>query len=157
MRGFSSVKISFCALLFLAVLSGKASARDELVSIPLILGDYYAWAYIEAFEDRADIYAWSTAGVDALGWTLFLASGDYEGKVAGLFFVNTAGVAKTLYPVATLLWAPEPAVKERAWIALGTHTLTLLSLEFLGKPALSVQSALGPRQDGLGLAYAFNF
>lgn len=157
MRIHPKMKRFLWALFFLAAFSGKASARNELISVPLILGDYYAWSYVEAFEDHGDIYAWSTAGVDALGWTLFLASGDYDGNVAGLFFVNTAGLAKTFYPVVTLLWAPEPAVKERAWIALGTHTATLLSLELLGKPALSVQSAMGPHQDGLGLAYAFNF
>ncbi|HVZ79848.1 MAG TPA: hypothetical protein VHE12_03505 [bacterium] len=133
---------------------GQARAGNEWVTFPLVAADYYGWAYTESSLDHADIYTWSTAGVDALGWGLFLAAKDYD---AGLFLVNAAGDAKTLYPVATLLWAPEPPVRERAWIALGTHTATLLALELLGRPALSIQTTQGPHRDGMGLSYAFRF
>lgn len=147
------------AFLLLVALTGiawprGARADNELVTVPLVLGDYYAWAYTEAFMDHGDIFAWSTAGVDALGWGLALGAKDHD---AGLFLVNAAGDAKTLYPVATLLWAPEASVRERAWIALGTHTATLLALEVLGRPALNIQTSLGPRRDGTGLSYAWRF
>lgn len=141
-------------LLLLLGFSGKARADHELVTIPIVLADYYGWAYAEAIEDHADIYGWSTAGVDALGWTLFAAAHDYD---AGLFLINAAGDAKTLYPVVTLLWAPEAPVRERAWIALGTHTATLLTLELLGRPAFTIQAAQGPHHDGLGLTTAWRF
>lgn len=141
-------------VLFLFLSAGRAWADHEAVTIPLILADYYGWAYTEAFEDHAYIYAWSTAGVDALGWTLFFAANDYD---AGLFLVNTAGLAKTVYPVVTLLGASDQGVRERAWIAVGTHAATLATLVFLGKPALSVQTSMGPTQDGCGISYAFNF
>ena len=140
--------------LLLALPGGQAGAANESVTIPLILADYYGWAYTEAFTDHADIYAWSTAGVDALGWTLFFAANDYD---AGLFMVNTAGLAKTVYPLITLLGASDPGVRERAWIAAGTHAVTLATLALLGKPALSVQTSMGPTQDGVGVAYAFKF
>lgn len=108
------------------------------------------------FKDHTDIFGWSTAGVDAVGWSITLASPDYEGRVTGLFFVNLAGIAKTVYPAATLLGNSDGSARERAWIALGTHTATLLTLELLGKPALSIQS-MGPRGDGVGLQLASNF
>lgn len=146
-----SLALSFLA--FFAV-AGGARAAHELITVPVVLADYYGWAYTEAFEDHADIYAWSSAGVDALGWGLFFAANDYD---AGLFLVNTDGLAKTLYPVITLLGASDPTVRERAWIAVGTHTATMLTLGFLGRPALSVQTSLGPSHDGIGAAYAFNF
>jgi len=132
----------------------EALAANEIITVPVVLADYYGWAYTEAFEDHADIFGWSTAGVDALGWTLFFAANDYD---AGLFMVNTAGLAKTLYPVVTLVGASDSAVRERAWIAVGTHTATMITLGFLGRPALSVKTSLGPSRDGVGLAYAFNF
>ncbi len=132
--------------------SGMTFAGNEAITVPVVLADYYVWAYTEVFEDHADIYGWSTAGVDGLGWTLF-AAGDYD---AGLKFVNLAGMAKTVYPLIALLGASDPGIRERAWIAVGTHTATLLTLEILGHPALSVQ-AYGPRGDTLGLAYAFRF
>jgi hypothetical protein len=142
-------------LVLLLGLAGRpARAANEPVTVPIVLADYYAWAYTEAFEDRAYVYGWSTAGVDALGWTLFFAAKDYD---AGLFLVNAAGCAKTLYPVATLLGASDHLVRERAWIAVGTHGATLLTLEWLGRPALSIQTTLGPHQDGYGMAYAFRF
>jgi hypothetical protein len=143
-----------CLVLFLILGTGKSRAANEPITVPLVLADYYGWAYTEAFEDHAEIYAWSTAGVDALGWTLFFAAKDYD---AGLFLVNAAGCAKTLYPVVTLLTASDSQVRERAWIAVGTHAATLLTLELLGRPALNIQTALGPRQDGLGLAFAQQF
>ena len=140
------------SLLILVFPLGKAWAGNEILTVPVILADYYAWAYTEAIEDHADIYGWSTAGVDALGWTLILTTRDYS----GLFFVNLAGVSKTVYPVATLLWASDPPTRERAWVALGTHAATMLTVELLGRPALSIQS-MGPRHDGLGLALACRF
>ncbi len=143
-------------LVFFGFSTGQASAKNEWITVPVILADYYGWAYTEIFRDHAEVFGWSTAGVDGLGWAITLATRDYEGRVTGLFFVNLAGIAKTVYPVVTLLGASDHDTVERAWIALGTHTATLLSLELLGKPALSVQ-AMGPRRDGIGLAYAFNF
>jgi hypothetical protein len=139
-------------LVFLS-LPRNVSAQNEIVTVPLVLADYYGWAYTEAFEDHANIYGWTTAAVDALGWTLVLTSRDQ----AGLFLINVAGIAKTVYPVAALLGASDTNVRQRAWIALGTHTVTLLTLEILGKPAISIQSSLGPRQDGLGMVLAFKF
>jgi len=131
----------------------KVWAGNEIVTVPLILGDYYAWAYTEAFEDRAEAYGWTTAGVDALGWGIYFTSADE----AGMKLVNIAGIAKTAYPIVTLLGASDSAVRERAWIALGTHTATLLTLEFLGRPALSINTSMGPRQDGLGMELAYRF
>ena len=119
---------------------------------PLVAADYYAWAYTEMFVDNADIYAWSTAGVDALGWSLLLAKDN-----AGLFFVNLAGLTKTIYPAAALLGAKDSGIRDRAWIALATHATTLVSLELLGRPALSVRTATVPRQDGLGIEVACRF
>jgi len=144
------------ALLLLGFFPGKASAQNEWVTVPVILADYYGWAYTEIFEDRAELFGWSTAGVDALGWSIALAAPDYEGRVTGLFFVNLAGIAKTVYPAAVLWGASDESTRERAWIALGTHAASLLTLELLGKPALSVQS-MGPRNDGMGLQVAFKF
>jgi hypothetical protein len=127
-----------------------AQAKNEIVTIPLIAADYYAWAYTEAIEDHASVYGWSTAGVDTLGWGILVFSGDNS----GLFMVNLAGISKTVYPVVTLLATHDADTRSRAWIALGTHAATLLSLEFLGHPGLSVSTALGPRQDGTGLTLA---
>jgi hypothetical protein len=142
-------------ILFLAVstFSPQAQAKNEIVTIPLVLGDYYAWAYAEAIEDHASIYGWSTAGVDALGWGILAVSADDS----GLFLVNLAGISKTVYPVVTLLATRDNETRSRAWIALGTHTATLLSLELLGRPGLAVNTALGPRQDGVGLTLAMGF
>jgi len=133
--------------------SPKARAGNEILTVPLVLADYYGWAYTEAFQDHADIYAWSTAGVDALGWTLIFTSRDY----AGLFMVNVAGLAKTVYPAVALLGAKDSGIQERALIALGTHATTLLALELFGHPAISVQSSMGPSRDGLGLTLACRF
>lgn len=141
-------------VLFLTWGNREARAANEIITVPVVLADYYGWAYTEAFEDHADIYGYSTAGVDALGWTLFFTANDYD---AGLFLVNTAGLAKTLYPMVTLLGASDSMVQNRAWIALGTHTATLLTLQLLGRPALNIQSTLGPHQDGYGVSYAFDF
>ena len=152
--GFWGLKMGLACLFLVSYPEGKAFAQNEIVTVPVVLADYYGWAYTEAFEDHADVYAWSTAGVDSLGWTLFFAAKDYD---AGLFFVNLAGCAKTLYPVVTLLGASDSPVRERAWIAVGTHAATLLTLELLGRPALSIQTSLGPRRDGEGLAVAYRF
>lgn len=132
---------------------GRAQAGTEIITVPVILADYYAWAYTEAIEDKATIYGFSTAGVDLLGWGVYVVSGDE----AGMKLVNVAGISKTLYPVATLLWASDEPTRERAWIALGTHTATLLTLELLGRPALSINTALGPGHDGTGMELAYKF
>lgn len=147
------IQIILSFLAFLAA-ADVSRAGNEIITVPVVLADYYGWAYTEAFEDNAQIYGWTSAGVDALGWGLFFAANDYD---AGLFLVNMDGIGKTFYPVATLLGASDPAVRERAWIAVGTHTATIVTLELLGRPALSVQTSLGPRHDGLGLSYAFRF
>ncbi len=138
-------------LLFLGIPSAKAD--HEWVTVPVVVADYYGWAYTEAFMDNARVYGFSTAGIDALGWTLLIGAGDYD---AGLKFVNLAGLAKTIYPVVTLLAASDTGTLERAWIALGTHTLTLVTLELLGRPALTVE-AFGPRHDAYGASLAFKF
>ena len=144
--------IPFLVFMVGAALPVSARADHEIVTVPLILGDYYVWAYTEAFEDHAEVYGWSTAGVDGLGWTILATSGDYS----GLFFVNLAGIAKTVYPVVTLLASSDSDTQTRAWIALGTHTVTLITLGLLGQPALSVQSFV-PRRGGEGLALAMGF
>jgi hypothetical protein len=130
-----------------------ASAKNEAVTVPVILADYYGWAYTEAFMDKAYVYGFSTAGVDALGWALILADGDNS----GLFLVNAAGIAKTLYPVAALLGASDPGIRQRAWIALGTHSATLLTLEIFGRPALSLKTSMGPSGEGTGMALTLKF
>ena len=104
------------------VLPGGAQAKNEWVTVPIILGDYYVWAYAQAIEDKANVYGFSTAGVDALGWSLVLFKDP-----AGLFFVNLAGLAKTGYPLVTLLASSDEPTRERAWVSLGTHAATLLA------------------------------
>jgi hypothetical protein len=148
----NSSKIIWLFLIFFILGVRSAKADHEWITVPVVAADYYGWAYTEAFMDNATIYGFSTAGVDALGWSLFVA-GDYD---AGLKFVNLAGLAKTIYPVVTLLAATDTGTRERAWIALGTHTLTLVTLEFLGRPALTVD-AFGPRHDAYGASLAFRF
>ncbi len=152
---FNSRFNRFAALLlglFWVMGAERARAANELVTVPLVLGDYYAWAYTEAFEDGANVYGFTTAGVDALGWGWLAFSPDYT----GLFFVNAAGISKTVYPAVVLLASSDPQIRNRAWIALGTHACTLLTLEFLGRPELGVQ-AMGPRGDGTGVTLAFRF
>jgi hypothetical protein len=140
-------------LLFGSAAWAPARAGNELVTVPVVVADYYGWAYTEMFMDRADVFGWCNAGSDSLGWGLLVFANDYD---AGLKFVNLAGMAKTVYPLAALLGAKDPAIHERAWITLGTHTLTLFTLEVLGKPALTVQT-FGPRRDAYGAALAFRF
>ncbi len=139
-------------MIFFIIGPRSAKADHEWITVPVVLADYYGWAYTEAFMDNAAVYGFSTAGVDALGWSLFVA-GDYD---AGLKFVNLAGLAKTIYPLVTLLAATDTGTRDRAWIALGTHTVTLITLEFLGRPALTVE-AFGPRHDAYGASLAFRF
>ncbi|SRR5579871_2495682 len=148
------ILFSFLGFTILGMGAREAKAANELITIPMILADYNGWAYTEIFEDNAQVYGWTSAGVDALGWGLFFAANDYD---AGLFLVNIDGIGKTVYPVVTLLGASDPGVRERAWIAVGTHTVTITTLELLGRPALSVQTSLGPSHDGLGLSYALKF
>jgi hypothetical protein len=140
-------------LLILFLTLGSAKAGNELITVPIVAADYYGWAYTEAFMDNATVYAWSTAGVDALGWGLLVGAGDYD---VGLKLVNLAGLSKTIYPIASILWASDTGIRERAWIALGTHTFTLVTLELLGRPALTVE-AFGPRRDAYGPSLAFRF
>ncbi len=142
----------FFLLLLFPLLVGRALGRNDIITVPMILTDYYGWAYTEAFEDKSEIYAWSTAGVDALGWGIILARREYS----GLFLVNVAGIAKTIYPAVQLLASSDPGVHERAWIALGTHAVTLISLELLGKPVLGIQ-AWEPRRGGFGAELACRF
>jgi hypothetical protein len=141
-------------LLFIFLVAGtqKARAAHELITVPLILGDYYAWSYTEIFEDNAQAFGYSTAGVDALGWGWLAVSPDYT----GLFLLNVAGIAKTVYPAVVLLSSADTPSRNRAWIALGTHTVTLVTLEALGRPEIGVQ-AMGPKGDGTGLTLAFRF
>jgi hypothetical protein len=147
--------LRFSLLISILWLCGPSAVKagNEWITVPVVVADYYGWAYTEAFMDNATIYGFSTAGVDALGWTLLIGAGDYD---AGLKFVNLAGLAKTAYPIATLLWANDTGTRQRAWIALGTHTLTLVTLEFLGRPALTVE-AFGPHHDAYGPSLAFRF
>jgi hypothetical protein len=141
-------------LILWAAPGGKSGAQNELLTIPVIAADYYGWAYTEIFEDRADVFGWSTAGVDALGWTVLFAGRDSD---AGLKLVNLAGWAKTLYPAVTLIWVPDAKVRNRAWIAAGTHAATLITLEFLGQPAIGVSSSMGPNRDCMGVKLAWGF
>jgi hypothetical protein len=136
----------------LGLTASPARSDNEFVTVPVIVADYYVWAYWEVFQDRADVFGFTTAGVDALGWTLIISAQSE----AGLKLVNAAGIAKTVYPVVAVLWASDPAVRERAWIALGTHTVSLLTLELLGRPAIRIQ-AQAPRPDSFGVAVAYNF
>ena len=123
------------------------------MTVPLVLADYYGFAYFQVFEDGAHPYAWSTAGVDTLGWGIILTTGRYS----GLFFVNLAGVSKTVYPVVRLADGDAPMdVRRRAWTSVGTHAGTLLLLSLLGKPAVSVQS-WAPPEGGRGIRLAYGF
>ncbi len=138
-------------LLWMATFS-KAWPKDEEITLPVIIADYYAWAYTEAVEDKATLYACSTGAVDAAGWVFLAAKPDYT----GLFLVNLAGGAKTVYPLAVLLTSSDNGARERAWIALGTHAATLITLELLGKPEISLQ-AMTPKGKGLGLQLACRY
>lgn len=148
-----SLMMGLVVLLLVSASWTPARAGNELVTVPIVMADYYGWAYTEIFMDRADVFGYCNAGSDALGWGLLVFAGDYD---AGLKFVNLAGMAKTVYPIVALLGAKDPAIHERAWIALGTHVFTLFTLEVLGKPALTVQT-LGPRHDAYGASLAFRF
>ena len=142
-RPFSR-KIPVLALLLFATPGGRLAAQSEILTVPLIAADYYGWAYTEAFEDRANVFAWSTAGVDALGWSVFFAGRDAD---AGLKLVNLAGWAKTAYPVATLIWVSDSTVRIRAWIAAGTHAATCTNTLEANSP---VCVALGRAASGGG-------
>jgi hypothetical protein len=142
-------------LAFLVIMGtvGGAQARNEALTVPVVLADYYGFAYYQAFEDRAHPYAWSTAGVDALGWGIVAVARRYP----GLFLVNMAGVAKTVYPVVRLSDGDVPMqVRRRAWVSVGTHAGTLLFLRFAGKPAVAVRS-WSPAGGGEGMRLAFGF
>jgi len=113
------------------------------MTVPVVLADYYAFAYVQAFKDRSFGYAYPTAAVDALGWGMVAA-----GKYPGLVCVNVAGIAKTLYPAVVLCGKPSRDVKRRAWVSLATHSGTLLWLKAWGKPALKVESSYRPPDGG---------
>ena len=152
-KGLRGARVWFLLMgLFLVAGMQKARAGNEVITIPVIAADYYAWSYTEIFEDNAMVFGYSTAGVDALGWGWMVFSPDYT----GLFLINAAGIAKTVYPAVVLLSSSDSPSRDRAWIALGTHALTLFSLEVLGQPELSVQ-AMGTRGDGTGMRLAFKF
>jgi hypothetical protein len=147
---FKGLALSF---VLLVLGTGSVHAANEAITVPVVVADYYGWAYTEAFMDNATVYGWSTAGVDALGWTFWATGADYD---VGIKLVNLAGLAKTIYPVVALLESSDTGIRQRAWIALGTHAVTLLTLECLGRPALTVE-ALGPRHDAYGASLAFRF
>lgn len=128
--------------------AGSARAGQEWLTVPVILADFYGFAYYQAFEDGADAYGWTVAGVDALGWGIVAGTRKYE----GLFLVNLANTAKLAYPAVRLAGSPERQVKRRAWLSLGTHTGTLLLTKYLGKPAIRVESRAPA---GVLLAYEF--
>lgn len=127
-----------------------ARAASEAVTLPVVLADYYGFAYAQAFLDHSYGYAYPTAAVDALGWGL-VAFHRYPGLVC----VNLAGAAKTLYPMAKLCGKPSRSVRRRAWASLGTHAATLLWLKAWGKPALHVEGAC--LSDGAGMRVALAF
>ncbi len=99
---------------------------------------------LEAFADHADINAWSTAGVDALGWTRTARRRIMTPEM--LFLVERGGLTKTLYPLVTaplgIVKFPEVSGKGTHQIATGTHAATLATLEFLGRPALNIQTRI---------------
>ncbi len=142
--------LALCSLF--AVASPRvAQARNEAVTLPVILADYYGFAYFQAFKDRSFGYAYPTAGVDALGWGL-MAFGKYPGMVC----VNLAGVSKTVYPAALLLGKPNHDEKRRAWASIGTHAFSLLWLKAWGKPSIRVNGTVRA-PDGAQLHVAWRF
>ncbi len=141
------------ALALAAATPAPLRARNEAVTVPVVLADYYGLAYTQAFKDRAFPYAWSTAGVDALGWGIVAFARRYP----GLFLVNMAGLSKTVYPVVRLADGDVPMeVRRRAWVSVGTHAGTLLFLKWVGKPAVAVQS-WAPDLGGHGVMLAYRF
>jgi hypothetical protein len=138
--------------LLLGVVAAPARAAKEALTVPVILADYYAHAYWQAFEDRSFGYAYATGGVDALGWGVVLTTKKYS----GMFLVNLAGVSKTAYPWVLLMGKPDRDEKRRAWRSVATHTGTLFWLKVWGKPGLTVHSwAPDPGTHGARLAWAF--
>jgi len=139
--------VSFC----LGASASSARAGREAVTVPVILADYYVFAYVQAFKDRSFGYAYPTAAVDTLGWGLAA-----DGKYSGLVCVNAAGLAKTVYPAVILCRKSGRGAKRRAWISIGTHAGTLLWLKAWGKPALRLESSYCP-PDGAALKLAWLF
>lgn len=140
------------AVLFLGVAAPRsACASRAVLTVPVILADYYAFAYVQAFKDRSFGYAYPTAAVDALGWGLVAFK-----KYPGLVCVNMAGVAKTLYPAIILCGKPDREVKHRAWASLGTHAFTLLWLKAWSKPTLRLESSFRA-PDGAQVRVAWRF
>jgi hypothetical protein len=143
------ITAAFCVFLCWGVGASSARAGREAVTVPVILADYYVFAYVQAFKDRSFGYAYPTAAVDALGWGLVAA-----GKYPGLVCVNAAGLAKTVYPAVILCGKSDRDVKRRAWISIGTHAGTLLWLKAWGAPALRLESFYRP-PDGAVLKLAW--
>jgi hypothetical protein len=134
------------------ILCSPAHAGREAVTLPVVFADYYGFAYTQAWRDRSYGFFYPTAGVDALGWTILAAKGKYS----GMFLVNFAGLAKTVYPLVILGGKPDREVKRRAWASVGTHAGTLLWLKIWGKPALTVMS-WAPSNGSAGARFAFSF
>ena len=132
------------------IISTPAHAGREVVTLPVVLADYYGFAYTQAWTDRSYGFFYPTLGVDALGWTILATSGKYS----GMFLVNFAGIAKTVYPLVILGGKPTREVKHRAWVSVGTHAGTLLWLKCWGKPALAV-TTWTPENNGTGLRIAW--
>lgn len=124
---------SMTAWMFSWCVAGASAAKD-VFKTTVVIGDFYAWAYTQAFQDKAHSYAWTTAGVDAFGWGLIVA-----GSREGLFLVNLANTVKLLYPIVRLAGSAPPEIEHRAWVSLGTHAATLLTLHWLGKVEVGVR------------------
>jgi hypothetical protein len=151
MRG-NSIRIGSFFLILVFFAAPPAQASREALTIPVILADYYGFAYTQAYQDRSFGFFYSAAGVDALGWGIVAAKRRYS----GMFLVNFAGVAKTVYPLVILGGKPDREIKRRAWVSVGTHAGTLIWLRVWGKPGLAVTSWM-PDKGGTGahLAWAF--
>jgi hypothetical protein len=137
---------------FWLALSHPAHARREVITLPVVLTDYYGFAYAQACRDRSYGFFYPTAGVDVLGWTILAVKGKYS----GMFLVNFAGVAKTVYPLVILGGKPDREKKQRAWISVGTHAGSILWLKIWGKPALAVSSWV-PENGTAGARFALAF
>ena len=144
--------IPVLALCLGLLLASPLQAKHEAVTIPVVLADYYGFAYYQAFRDHAYGYAYPTAAVDLLGWGIVALKHRYS----GMFLVNMAGLAKTVYPLARLAGKPDRDIRRRAWVSVGTHAGSLLWLKLWSKPELAVTSWV-PDAGGNGLRVAWAF
>jgi hypothetical protein len=144
--------LSLTAAAFLLLLASPrpVKAANEIFTVPVVLGDYYFYSYYEPVKDHSVAYTYPLAGVDALGWGLIAAK-----KNAGLFLINFAGAAKTVYPAAKLLGKPPRDVKRRAWWGVGAHAFTFLWLKVWSRPGLRVETAYVPFGTGLRATWTF--